>query len=219
MDKEERKEYNRQYRQKNIEKIKLYRKEYYKKNKKRINNKSKQYYSDNKEKCKDSVKKWVEKNKEKLSVYRYKYLKTIMGRATNLLRKYKQSDKKAKRGNCTITAKWIVKNIFSKPCAHCGKIGWDIIGCNRLDNSKPHTEDNVEPCCFECNAKLRGQDIIKEQSKKVYQHTIDGKLIKIWNSIADIHKELNFDKGNISRCCNGKQHKAYDYIWSFTQIK
>lgn len=26
--------------------------------------------------------------------------------------------------------------------------------CNRIDNSKPHTKDNVEPCCKSCNSRL-----------------------------------------------------------------
>lgn len=83
---------------------------------------------------------------------------TPMGRAHNLLTAYKQSDKKYNRGECTIpNAQWIVDNIFLKPCAHCGKTGWNKMGCNRLDNSLPHTPDNVEPCCEACNKKLPGR--------------------------------------------------------------
>ena len=48
-------------------------------------------------------------------------------------------------------ARWIVENIYTKPCPHCGETDWHNLGCNRLDNSKPHTIDNVEPCCFHCN--------------------------------------------------------------------
>ena len=74
-------------------------------------------------------------------------------RAFNLTSAYNQTDRKYGLGKGDLTAQWIVDNIFSKPCAHCGKSGWQIMGCNRLDNSKPHTMDNVEPCCAKCNKK------------------------------------------------------------------
>lgn len=44
-------------------------------------------------------------------------------RAVRLLTNYKTEDKKANRGKGDLTAQWIVENIFSKPCAHCGKTG------------------------------------------------------------------------------------------------
>lgn len=86
------------------------------------------------------------------------YFKTPIGRAYSLISSYSNADKKNGRGNCNLTAKWMVENILTKPCAHCGKEGWDVIGCNRLDNSKPHTKDNVEPCCKKCNLKLAAKD-------------------------------------------------------------
>lgn len=75
-------------------------------------------------------------------------------RAKSLLCKYNIRDRNNGLGKGDLTPEWIVENIFTKPCAHCGKKGWDVIGCNRLDNTKPHTMDNVEPCCGECNVKL-----------------------------------------------------------------
>ena len=75
-------------------------------------------------------------------------------RASNLLSAYNQSDKKYDRGKGNLTPEWILENIFTQPCKYCGKTGWDIIGCNRINNDLPHTIDNVEPCCKECNKKL-----------------------------------------------------------------
>ena len=144
-----------------------------------------------------------------------RFRNTPIGRAFNLLSQYKKSDKKNNRGECTITPKWIVNNIFSKSCVYCGKTGWDVIGCNRIDNTKPHTENNVEPCCFECNAKLRGKDIIDEQSKQVYQYTIDGKFIKAWKSAVAVKKEFGFDNTSITRCCNGEYKSSNGYKWSY----
>lgn len=134
---EEVKEYHRQYK-------KCYRK--IEKNKKKHNEEQKIYYKLHREEILEKA-----KNKPKKSVVKKI---TPNNRAHNLLSAYNQSDKKHNRKKGDLTAKWIVENIFSKPCVHCGKTGWNIIGCNRLDNSKPHTMDNVEPCCKECNKKL-----------------------------------------------------------------
>ena len=123
MTKEERKEYDRQ--------------RYLKKRDKLLEH-SNQYYKANKEQR-------LEYNREKL--------KTPIGRATNLLNQYKLSDERHNRGDCTLTANWIVENIFSKPCHYCGETDWNSIGCDRINNSKPHTPDNVVPCCTECNRK------------------------------------------------------------------
>lgn len=125
---------------------------------------------------------------DELKIKRLEYVKkwqnTPYGRANHLLNSYKQTDKLAKRGECDLTTQWIVDNIFSKPCAHCGKTGWDVIGCNRLDDSKPHTKDNVEPCCFDCNRKCNYKHRKRKRKgryiKKLYQYTTDGELVGVY---------------------------------------
>lgn len=37
-----------------------------------------------------------------------------------------------------------------KPCTYCGDTQEEI-GCDRIDNSKGHTKDNVVPACKTCN--------------------------------------------------------------------
>lgn len=82
-----------------------------------------------------------------------------MARAQRQVQQYKFMDKRNGFDEVIdFDAKWIVDNIYTKKCAHCGKTGWKIIGCNRLDNSKPHTKDNIEPCCFHCNCVLNGKE-------------------------------------------------------------
>ena len=128
-------DYYKDYNRKNSEVLKEKRAEYYKNNKEIILKKQKEHYQDNAE-------------------YYKEYRKTPIGRASNLISSYNQQDRINNRGRGDLIAKWVVENILFKPCAHCGKEGWQIIGCNRLDNSKPHTMDNVEPCCWSCNSKL-----------------------------------------------------------------
>ena len=148
------------------------------------------------------------KNRERVR----NYVQTPIGRASNLLGGYKREDKKYDRGECDLTKEWIVENILFKPCAHCGKTGWKIIGCNRLDNSKPHTMDNVEPCCLSCNCK------IAEKKTKMVDQILptDGEIIKTWRCVSDVEKE-GFNKGAVAACCRNvygfKTHKGY--IWKY----
>ena len=138
---------------------------------------------------------------------------TPMKRADNLRQSYKRADKKYNRGECTLTAQWIIDNIFTKPCAHCGKTGWQIIGCNRLDNSKPHTPDNVEPCCKECNDKLASKEKSDLLSKPIYQYNLEKKLIKTWKSVNECGRN-GYNIGCIYKCCIGERKIHKGYIWS-----
>lgn len=57
----------------------------------------------------------------------------------------------------------------------------------------------------------------KAVSKKIYQYTINGELVKEWDSIADCSR-AGFNKGNIWRCCHnqyGNRINIYkNYKWS-----
>lgn len=103
----------------------------------------------------DKEKEYNLKNKDKKSEYMRRWAKTQYGRAHMLVNNYKLMDKrKGFEPSVDFDAQWIVDNIFSKSCVHCGETDWHLLGCNRLDDDKPHTKDNVEPCCKECNVKL-----------------------------------------------------------------
>ena len=139
--------------------------EYTEEEKEKNRERARKWGQEHKEKVLEKVKKWNQEHKEErkeyLKEYRKKhkediknYLKTPFGRASYLLQNYRREDRKYQRGEIDFDAKWIVENILSKPCVHCGETDWTKIGCNRLDNFKPHTMDNVEPCCAKCNRKL-----------------------------------------------------------------
>lgn len=132
---------------------------------------SKQYYQNNKEKlAKQMAERYKQKkdeilvqqaeyrknNRDKIQAKNTKYRLTPKGRAVNLLHaSYKKADKKYNRGECTLTADWIIENIFSQPCHYCGETDWTKMGCDRIDNSLPHTPENCVPCCEHCN-ELKG---------------------------------------------------------------
>lgn len=168
------------------------------------------------EKRREACRRWHRNHKEERKKYKQEYLHTPNGRASNLLSQYNNNDKKYNRGKGDLTAQWIVDNIFSKPCAHCRKEGWDIIGCNRLDDTKPHTMDNVEPCCEECNKKIQTDKV----SKPINQIDIKtGEVVKTWNSVSECVKN-GYNAACISGCCNGKYgRKTYKgYKWQFKPL-
>ena len=138
------------------------------------------------------------------AVRKYRITHPIRRRAQEIVQNYNQEDKKYNRGKGDLTSQWIVKNIFSKPCVHCGKTGWKIIGCNRLDNSRPHTMDNVEPCCEECNHKLALPYLSDINSQPLDQiDKLSGEVICTYSSANVAAIQNNFVAGRIRDCCNG----------------
>jgi hypothetical protein len=69
-------------------------------------------------------------------------------RERSLIKDYTKTDK-MKNLNCDLTIEWMKENITSKSCIYCGET--NQIGCDRIDNNKGHTKDNVVPCCTTCN--------------------------------------------------------------------
>lgn len=127
--------------------VKAYHADYYQSNKAAIIQKDAEYRAN---------------NKAKIAEYQAAYYdpqKNPMGWAKNIVNSYRQMDRE--RGfddSKTITSEWFLENIAYQPCAHCGVQGIGKVGCNRLDNTKGHTIDNVESCCFKCNCKENNRD-------------------------------------------------------------
>lgn len=120
----------------------------------------------------DYYKKYYQKNKVGLKLYMKEYMKkyiakyreTPVGRANYLVDNYQRKDIEYDRGECTLTADWVLENILSKTCHYCGETDWKKLGCDRIDNNLPHTPDNVVPCCYHCNCK-KGTTSYKEYIK------------------------------------------------------
>lgn len=96
--------------------------------------------------------KYNQEHQTERTEYNAKYYYTKEGRAYFLINAHKQEDKKYYRGDCDLTVPWFIENIFTK-CIYCGETDWKKLGCDRIDNSKAHTIENVVPCCLDCNNK------------------------------------------------------------------
>lgn len=55
----------------------------------------------------------------------------------------------------------------------------------------------------------------EKKTKTVYQYSPDGKLIKVWPSTEEIHRQLGYKQSCIWCCTNGKHKTAYGFIWSY----
>lgn len=93
------------------------------------------------------------------------------------------------------------------------------------ENKRNNHVENLEFCSikYNCNYGNRNKKISSSRindpslSYKIYQYTLDKKLIKIWPSLCECERN-GFHRCNIARVCNGeyKQHKGY--IWSYTKL-
>lgn len=59
--------------------------------------------------------------------------------------------------------------------------------------------------------------IAKKNSKKVAQYNKNGELIKVWESINKIQKELGLPATNICKCCKGKIKSLGGFIWKYVE--
>lgn len=59
----------------------------------------------------------------------------------------------------------------------------------------------------------------KTKSKPVIQKTLQGEVIKIWPSAAEVQRKLGYWSIEISRCCRGIRCRktAYGYKWEYTE--
>ena len=137
---------------------------------------------------------------------RRKWRNTPYGRATYLLTNYRNMDilNGFNKDSCDLTVKWIMDNIFSKPCAHCGESDWHKIGCNRLDNSKPHTMDNVEPCCMECNVEL-----VHPKKRIARINPIDKKIVEIYESYMAARRDVYTHADSVAKGKRKQEEPAY----------
>ena len=62
-------------------------------------------------------------------------------------------------------------------------------------------------------AQPKGKD--NPTSVAVCQLTLDGKLVKIWDSLADIRRDSEFNVPNIELTCQGVNSHSYGYLWVF----
>ena len=65
------------------------------------------------------------------------------------------------------------------------------------------------------NHGMHNARVAKALSKAIGQYTLDGKLVKIWESTQQVEREKSFDHSTISAAARGKRKTAYGYRWRY----
>lgn len=113
----------------------------------------KQYYTEHREKINTRQRQYNAAHKKEIAEQMKQHRTTPIGRANCLTGRYRQTDKQKGFLNIDnqVDSNFILNNIFTKSCIYCGESDWKKLGCDRIDNSKPHTIDNVVCSCWDCN--------------------------------------------------------------------
>lgn len=157
-------EYDKEYRAKNKERIANRQKEWYDKNKEKKRLYDIEYRKKNDARRKEVKKAWNKANKKKMSAYNKQFYQTITGMAARRRNHYLADDKEKGFDTAqTITAKWIAENILTASCIYCHDTEPYHLGCDRIDESKGHTPDNVVCACPVCNWERSLQKMSVEQ--------------------------------------------------------
>ena len=85
---------------------------------------------------------------------------------------------------------------------------------NRVENLRwvTHSENNRNEITV--NKHIGMLINRKDQSKKVYQYSIDGVLVEIYPSLMECGRN-GFCYQHVSKCCNGERKTHKGYLWSF----
>jgi hypothetical protein len=109
-----------------------------------------------------------------------------------------------------LVAETFIPNTNNYPCIN-----------HKDENIKNNNVNNLEWCTYKYNSNygMRNDNAIKTMTdkvgKKVYQYSLSGELIAKFNSVREIQRKLGYKYSAIIRCCKGKQHTSYNYIWKY----
>ena len=96
---------------------------------------------------------------------------------------------------------------------------------NHKDENKCNNHvDNLEWCDrkYNCNYGTRNERQSKamlgknnSRSKQVIQLTLNNEVVKIWECMHDVERELGFANTHISECCRNKLKTSNGFIWRY----
>ena len=88
------------------------------------------------------------------------------------------------------------------------------IVCGKEFTPKPTKRNRARVCCVQCKIKQDIKNACKRK-KPIMQYSLQGELIKTWDSARDVQNELGFYESNINKCCKGKINSYKGYRWQY----
>lgn len=88
---------------------------------------------------------------------------------------------------------------------------------NSVENLEWVTSSENQKHAFKNGLQKRVYGSAHKQSKKIKQLDLDGNIIKIWDSINTLKRELGYNNVGIINCCKKrkKYNTAYKYKWEY----
>jgi len=86
---------------------------------------------------------------------------------------------------------------------------------NNVDNLEWVTSKENSIHEIKNNLKVIQHRINNPMSKKIIQKNTKHEIIKIWDSMNDIKRDLGLNISNIHKCCNNQIKTAYGFIWDY----
>jgi len=164
------------------------------------------------------------------NIHSARFFKTKIGLATKIINSQIQSSKRRKHilpnYNRDELYEWLkLQNNFNKLFENYVKSGYKkmlVPSCDRLDDYKPYTLDNLRLVTWNINKNKsfidKKQGINNKQSKAILQYTKNNIFIKEWYSISEAARNINGSKGNIQEVCSGKRKTAYKFKWRYKDV-
>lgn len=185
-------EYNRRRYKEKSEEIKEYCRKYYQENIEKCKERSHQYWQDHpemKEKKRESSRRWRAEHVDHHREYcRKRYSEDPVYRAASKFKGYRWYDSHTPGIPSVDPSDYPTRDeyvrLFMQPCVFCGETDWHKIGLDRIDNTKGHTRDNLQPCCWSCNSKKKNMSV-DEFRQAIADGRIKLKTVKAVKTDAD----------------------------------
>ena len=97
------------------------------------------------------------------------------------------------------------------------KLDVNHINENKTDNRACNLEWSTRK--ENCNHGTRNVGMAIAKSRPIAQYTLNGKLLKVWPSTAEVERRAGFDHSAISKAANGNRKTAYGFRWKYVERK